>query len=634
MYHIAADSHVKSISGLSYLKAPLHNVSSIPQESKGSIIYNIGDNLLYYSIGSKWIPIGGNYSIPVPIGEIFNSDQINYMDSKYVSVSGDIMTGTLDMGNQKITTTYIPVNPADVINLAYFTAHNGSGSGSISSNTTNINMNNNKITNLQNPTDPGDALSLGFADSRYVNTTGDAMTGTLDMGNNKITSTYIPINNADVVNLAYLKTNSFQSSGVTPMSGALNMNSFKIINLADPINPTDALSLGFADSRYVNITGDIMTGTLDMGSNKITTTYVPVNPADVVNIAFLRAKSFMTNPLNRDIDMNNFKITNLYDPSLPTDAMTLQYADLHYVNTTGDTMTGTLDMGNQKITTTYIPVDPADLVNLAYIRAHPSGLSPDGTTPMIGTLNMNNFKIINLANPTVPTDAVNMGYADGKYVMKAGDTMTGVLHMNGNTIKMTHVPAEDDDVVNVLYCKANYLALSGGTMTGGINAGTFPITKVGVATNIDDALTLDYLMKSFVVFRCVTTVLGGNASYPSFYSNDNSIIIEQGSVDSLNWSSNLITIEPTSKLFGGVCKFTLVTQANIPGTYKSAVVFTDTGTPTYCFSYFSPQSINPFPFVSTSTMAYVLITNTRKTFQLISDSGSALNLELAIRRCG
>ena len=37
----------------------------------------------------------------------------------YLAKSAGLMTGTVDMGSNKITSTYVPVNPADLINKTY-----------------------------------------------------------------------------------------------------------------------------------------------------------------------------------------------------------------------------------------------------------------------------------------------------------------------------------------------------------------------------------------------------------------------------------------------------------------------------------------------------------------------------------
>lgn len=50
----------------------------------------------------------------------------------------------------------------------------------------------------------------------------------------------------------------------SPMAGDLDMGTFKIINLGDPTGPQDAVTLSYADTNYVNVSGDTMTGALVM----------------------------------------------------------------------------------------------------------------------------------------------------------------------------------------------------------------------------------------------------------------------------------------------------------------------------------------------------------------------------------
>lgn len=75
----------------------------------------------------------------------------------------------------------------------------------------------------------------------------------------------------------------------SPMTGILDMGSHKIINLTDPSNPQDAMTLNYANTTYVNVTGDTMTGSLifsgagiamDMGSNLIHNVTDPVVAQD------------------------------------------------------------------------------------------------------------------------------------------------------------------------------------------------------------------------------------------------------------------------------------------------------------------------------------------------------------------
>jgi len=92
------------------------------------------------------------------------------------------------------------------------------------------------------------------------------MQGTLDMGTNTIINLVDPTNPQDSVTKNYADTTFVNVTGDT-MSGILNMGANKIENLADPIAIGDAVNLGYADNRYVNVTGDTMTGLLTLSGD-------------------------------------------------------------------------------------------------------------------------------------------------------------------------------------------------------------------------------------------------------------------------------------------------------------------------------------------------------------------------------
>jgi hypothetical protein len=81
------------------------------------------------------------------------------------------------------------------------------------------------------------------------------------------------------------KTGGGLTKGET--SGQFDADALRIENLADPDSDDDAVNKGYADSRFVNVTGDTMTGNLNMGdgvaNNKITNLANPTVNADAAN---------------------------------------------------------------------------------------------------------------------------------------------------------------------------------------------------------------------------------------------------------------------------------------------------------------------------------------------------------------
>ena len=184
---------------------------------------------------------------------------ITYVDTQdglRVLKTGDTMTGTLNMGANKITSSYVPSNGVDLCNKTYIdgvdsslqTQINGKLSitgGTLTGLLTTPSLNVSGATastvaifdaskNLTSST--VSTTTLGYLDATssvqtqlnskattsYVDTqdglrvlkAGDTMTGTLNMGANKITSSYVPVNGVDLCNKTYV--DSVAGGNITP----------------------------------------------------------------------------------------------------------------------------------------------------------------------------------------------------------------------------------------------------------------------------------------------------------------------------------------------------------------------------------------------------------------------------------
>src|SRR5882757_3249455 len=175
----------------------------------------------------------------------------SYVNAKFIAVSnnlttkldktGGTMNGDINMGNNKITSNHIPNSDEELVNKKYIDSLTPSTLDVISINskvnksgdtmTGNLNMGNNRISSSYVPTDDNDLVNkkhfdaliahrLDDNDLRIIYNTlslkvaksGDTMTGNLNMGYNKITSQYTPSNEYDLINKKYLNLNYAASS--------------------------------------------------------------------------------------------------------------------------------------------------------------------------------------------------------------------------------------------------------------------------------------------------------------------------------------------------------------------------------------------------------------------------------------
>ena len=109
------------------------------------------------------------------------------LDTK-LSLSGGLMTGNLDMNNNRIYSVAQPDGdnqPATKIwsENKFLDKSSGVMAGP-------LNMSNNKITNLGNATSGKDGVSRDYGDGRYVKKSGDTMTGTLSVPNMSTSQNY------------------------------------------------------------------------------------------------------------------------------------------------------------------------------------------------------------------------------------------------------------------------------------------------------------------------------------------------------------------------------------------------------------------------------------------------------------
>ena len=483
----------------------------------------------------------------------------------YVQKSGDSMQGPLDMGDNKITSSYVPAEDADITNKKFVddaiaAQHEADANQFVDvagdTMTGPLDMGTNKVTSSATPTEENDLVNRKFTESQYVNTSGDTMTGPLAMGAQKITSSYNPQAGEDLTNKAYVDAGlneKLSLSGGT-MTGNILMGNNKVVSSAPPVSGDDLTNKDYVDTaignqhtadaeQFVDVAGDTMTGPLDMGTNKVTSSATPTEENDLVNRKFTESQyvntsgDTMTGPLAMGVQ----KITSSYNPQDGEDLTNKQYVDTainsqhtadeeQFVDVSGDTMTGALDMGENKVTSSYTPTDDHDLTNKTFVDTELSkqkselegeiaqaienvtnGTTPisgvvktDGSTPLTATWNAGQ-KITGIPEPTADGDAANKKYVDDAVT---GVQVEGVVKTDGSTPltatwnagqKITGIPTptENSDVANKEYVDAH--AGGGGDVTAagnntftGTNTFNNPVT-VGTPTADTHAATKAYV---------------------------------------------------------------------------------------------------------------------------------------------
>jgi len=188
----------------------------------------------------------------------------------------------------------------------------------------------------------------------------------------------------------------------------LDMNSFKIINLADPTAAQDAVTLAFANTTYVNITGDTMTGALAFGGGP----------------------SISAAGLN----MNVNPITNVSAPSAGGDATNKTYVDGLIVGLAAE----------------YIALDGANTPTTGLIDFG-AGFTVSGgnvTVDLGSLISFGGNKIADVANPTLAQDVATKDYVDT--IIGSGDSLvSGALDPLTGVLTLTSLVSGDVLVTNI-----------------------------------------------------------------------------------------------------------------------------------------------------------------------------------------
>lgn len=203
------------------------------------------------------------------------------------------------------------------------------------------------------------AASIAETDAKYVELTGDTMTGPLTLAG-------IPSTDAQAANKQYVDTTvaaatsdlltETEATGLYVNVGGDSMTG-PLVLPNDPANPmeaatkqyvdanaggggTDGITEAEADARYVNVTGDTVTGGLD-----VLDTLTVGGDTTLGLVVATRARSTSAPSSGDDLTRKDYVDTevSLRLTQAQVDARVTAVGDPRYLNTAGDTATGSFD---------------------------------------------------------------------------------------------------------------------------------------------------------------------------------------------------------------------------------------------------------------------------------------------------
>ena len=209
-----------------------------------------------------------------------------------------------------------------------------------------------------------------------------------------------------------------------------NADGLKIENIADPENDGDAVNKGYADTRFVNVTGDTMTGNLAMSNNNITGVnsvqgLANLTPETSDNHAANKKyvddtdsarKTYVDNAISTEQSARATAISNEQSARIAGDALK--------VNKAGDTMEGNLNMGSNKVTNLGSPSSGADATTKTYVDAQISAAISTGTPG--GQIQTDNIADNAVETAKIADDAVTAAKLDHTTVTAGSYTNTDI----------------------------------------------------------------------------------------------------------------------------------------------------------------------------------------------------------------
>lgn len=230
-----------------------------------------GPSMLVDGAGLKYtgniLNVGQGTGVTVTANAV--SIDSTYMNSLYMRRDGSTsFTSDISMGNNHLVNLANPTTATSAINLQYAQANFMSLNGS-STMTNDLNLGGNQITNVGTPGAPTDAANMAYTDTKVAKS-GDTMTGPLvmssagglaqiNMGNtNRIINLADPVAGADAINLQTADGRYVNITGDT-MTGPLTLS-------ADPTQIMHASTKQYVDQAVSAVVTSVTNTTVDGGS--------------------------------------------------------------------------------------------------------------------------------------------------------------------------------------------------------------------------------------------------------------------------------------------------------------------------------------------------------------------------------
>lgn len=424
-----------------YLPNTLDGINLISESVSTNALLVDGTNMMLADINMnnhniKNLNAGITNDEAVNVSQLNGKADIAYVNANFlnkVTTSAQTVAGNINMGANKITTTYTPVNNPDLCNKLY----------------------------------------VNSQDSLKVSKSGDSMTGTLDMIGNKIITFYTPVDPYDLCNKAYVNSQDnlraldstvVHNTMIETIAGVKTFTSSPIVPTAT--TATQAINLGnlttalvpyAVDANVVHNTGaETIAGVKTFTASPIVPTATTSGQsANLGNInSALTPYALDANVVHKtgaetiagEKTFTSRQMINVNSAQGGSSHLELNnnlYWIRFFTNLSGGNYNGAVSAGDSAIIFTQNNPTANPATGTLHIGPHDStGASGIKISPSLNTsykpLSLNGQKIQSLANGTIASDAVNYSQLtgiDSNAVHKTGDeTIAGIKTFSSSPI--------------------------------------------------------------------------------------------------------------------------------------------------------------------------------------------------------